>query len=289
MNSNNEKFELHEDSIFVCDMRPGFTEDGVACELPNGNYYLSNAPTKDQGLNSFSLQLENTSVDDENDIAIIGVEMARVGIYKRRILADVFNSDTEALFDWSDSKCDKKSNLWGGYIGGNSNPDGLYINIDSDCDCSIKYLLSNGSKVGIKVVPLSSQTVHAVDRSWTRVEISLGISELSFIDDRDYELEFKDVLEDVLTELCTIDEGASLIFVDEDSVNVEDEIIRFRPNYKGARKLNVFIQTSVGCDLVDRKLPLDIEEAIEQLDQNISVNDFAKVIYQVLKTARRFK
>lgn len=289
MDSEYGTMELNGDSIFVCDMRPGFTEDGVACELPDGNYRLSIVPVDDQGLISFLLQLENTRADHESDIAILGVEMARVGFYKSRLLADAFNSNSEALFDWSDNECEKNTSPWGGHIGKDASPDGYYINVGSDGDCSVKYLLSNGSKVGLKVVPLPSPAQRQADRSWTRIVVSLDTSELSFIDDRDYDLDFEDVRQDVLTELCTIDEGAALIFVDEDSVDVKKEIACFRPTYKGVRRFDVFIDTLVGDNSMDRQLPIETGDAMGRLGENISVEDFAKVIHGVLKTARKLK
>jgi hypothetical protein len=227
----------------LCDMRPGFSEDGVVCALPKGNYKLSIEPTQDRKMHGFSLVLVGENATSERNQGTFSLDMARVGVFERKPFLALFDGDSEALSDWTERAADKKSSAWGGFIHHKkSGLQALYVNIGSDCRCLVQLLRAGKRVVGVRVIPTTTSERspdQPGSRHWTWVELKCeGISKpLSFCDDRDYDPDFDLLLDNVRFEVSSIDENGCL---EPDTIDPDIPVSRYRRRYKGVAKVTVF-------------------------------------------------
>ena len=229
-------FEFTGKKLFLCDMRPGFSEDGVECALPNGNYELSIEPSQNSDMRGFSLVLPGETPDGHKDTGVFSIDMARVGILDCKAFLELFEGDWEELFDWSDIASDSKKSKWGGFLRHKeSGLEAFFVNIGSDCECIVQSLRSGKKTVGVRVIPkppIERSTEKPAFRSWTQLEIKCsGIADpWSFCDDRDYEPKIEDVLKDVVLEVSVDVEGP---YLDTRSIDPDAAIFDISATFQG--------------------------------------------------------
>jgi hypothetical protein len=283
-------FEVTGKKLFLCDMRPGFSEDGVECALPNGNYELSIEPSQSGKIRGFSLVLAGETPDGHLNKGTFSIDMARVGILDRKTFLEFFDGSWEALFDWSESASDSKNSDWGGFLHHEkAGLEAFYVNIGSDCECVVQSLRSGTKTVGVRVIPKPS-TAHSTDepvsRQWTQLEVKCsGITDpWNFCDDWDYEPEIEGVLEDVVLEVSSVDEDDSLTFLDTKSIDPDAAISTYRRRFKGIESITVFLEHSEEEDW--KRLSIPKSYSIPQLGAETTSRELAKTVFEIFENAR---
>ena len=280
-------FEFTGKKLFLCDMRPGFSEDGVECILPKGNYELAMEASQNGETQGFSLVLAGETPDEHASLGFLSIDMARIGICDRKAFLELFDDDPEALFDWSDSASDSTVSDWGGFLHHKeSGLEALYVNIGSDCRCAIQSLRSGKKTVGVRVIPQPSVERPAdkrASRQWTWVEVECsGIADpWAFSDDWDYEPEIEDVLDNVISEVSTTDEGA---FLDTNEIDPDTGISTYRKRFKGVTRIAVFLEHSEEEDW--KRLPVPKSYSIPQLGAQTTSQELANTVFEIFKHAR---
>jgi hypothetical protein len=280
------RFKLTGKDLFLCDMRPGFSEDGLTCTLPKGDYELTIEPTANAKLRGFSLILAGATPTSEQTKGTVSLDMARLGVLDRRAFLAHFGGDAEALFDWSADATDSKSkaSTWGDVIRHKkSGLEALYINIGSDCQCSVRLLRSGKKTVGLRVVPQppperSAETPGS--RYWTWVTIKCnGLGDTwDFCDDRDYEPELEDVLDNVIFEVCS-DE-------DSDSKTAQNRpIAHYQPRFKGVSRITVQTERRD-----EKRKPLAVPNSykLPKLGARTTPRQLAEAIFKIFENARKW-
>jgi len=281
-------FEFTGKKLFLCDMRPGFSEDGIECSLPNGTFELSIEPSQNNGMRGFSLVLKGETADGHSNKGVFSVDMARVGILDRNAFLKFFDDNRETLFDWSESASDSsKKSDWGSFLlHKKSGLEALYVDIGSDCECAVQSLLSGKKAVGIRVIP-QPPTKHPVKkdevRQWIQLEVKCsGIADpWGFSDDWDYEPEINSILEDVIFEVSSVDEGP---FLDTKDTDPDAAISKYRPSFKGVTRVSVFLDNSEEEDW--KRLSIPNSHFIPQLGAQTTSRELSKTIFEIFKNAR---
>lgn len=283
-------FEFTGKKLFLCDMRPGFSEDGVECTLPKGNYKLSIEPSPDNEMRGFSLVLAGETPDGHTDNGALSIDMARVGVLDRKAFLEFFDGDPEALFDWSDSTSDGKNSDWGGFLRHKkSGLEALYVNAGSDCECAVQLLRSGKKTVGVRVIPqppAERPAKKSGSRQWTQLEVKCsGIAEpWNFCDDWDYDPEFEDVLDNVVSEVSSVDEGDSLTFLDLEDLDPDAAIATYQKNFKGVTRITVYLEQREEEDW--KRLAIPKLYSIPQLGAQTTSQELAKTVFEIFKNAR---
>ena len=284
-------FELTGKKLFLCDMRPGFSEDGVECPLPSGKYELSIEPSENGKTRGFSLVLAGEIPDGNSNAGAFTIDMARVGALDRKAFLDLFEGDWETLFDWSDSASDNKGADWGGLLKHKeSGLEAFYVNIGSDCECAVQSLQSGKKTVGVRVIPKplpvrARLTEGQVQGHWTQLEVHCnGIDDpWNFCDDRDFEPEIEGVLEEVISEVSFVDEGA---FLDTESIDPDTAISTYRPRFKGIARIKVFLENSEEEDWTPLAIPKSY--SIPKLGEQTTPQELAKAVFNIFENARNW-
>lgn len=283
-------FEFTGKKLFLCDMRPGFSEDGVECTLPKGTYRLSIESSQSNGMRGFSLVLAGEKHDGHIDEGTFSIDMARVGVLDRKAFLDFFDGDSEALFDWSENASDNKTSDWGGFLH-HKKPGlkALYVDIGSDCVCSVQSLRSGKRTVGVRVIPQPSTerpSKKGGSRQWTQLEVNCsGIAEpWNFCDDWDYEPDIEDVLDNVVSEVSTVDEGDSLTFLDLENMDPDAAIATYQKRFKGVTRITVYLDQSEEEDW--KRLPIPKSYSVPQLGAQTSSRELANAVFDIFKNAR---
>jgi hypothetical protein len=285
-------FEFTGKKLFLCDMRPGFSEDGVECILPNGNYELSIEPSQSGSLRKFSLVLAGETPDGHIDKGDFSIDMARVGILNREAFLEFFDGNWEALFDWSDGASDGKKSDWGAFLyHKEAGLEALYVDIGSDCECAVQSLRSGDKTVGVRVIPqppTKRPTKKSESRQWTQLEVKCsGIAEpWNFCDDWDYKPEIESILEDVVSEVSSVDEGESLTFLDTESIDPDAAISTYQRRFKGVTHISVFLEHSEEEDW--KRLSIPKSYSFPKLGAQTTSRELAKAIFDIFKNARRW-
>lgn len=266
-------------------MRPGFSEDGIACALPKGNYQLSLEPTQDSKLRGFSLILAGEIPDTERDNGTFSTDMACVGVLDRQTFLKHFAGNGEALFDWSADALGKKESQWGGFLKHKqSGLEAFYVKTGADGRCAVQLLCLHSCPVGIRVIPNVSPerpTDQRGSRHWTWVELKCeGIGEpWSFCDDRDFEPDFDQTLEDVLSEVNCLCSGDS-----DSKVGPDVPISRCSRRYKGISKVTTFYERA---GEPRRRIHFPPSHTVPKLGPNETARKIAKAVFDLFKSARR--
>ncbi len=282
-----KKFNFTGEKLFLCDMRPGFSEDGVECALPNGNYELCIEPSQNDKIRGFSLVLAGETPDGHLNSGAFSIDMARVGILDRKAFLELFDGSWEALFDWSENASENKCSDWGDFLyHKKSGLEALYVNIGSDCECVVQSLLSGTKTVGVRIIPKAPAVLSAdgqVPGHWTQLEVKCnGIADpWNFCDDRDYEPEIEDILENVISEVSFVDEGP---FLDTENIDPDAAISTYRQRFKGIETINVFLEHSGEEDW--KRLSIPKSYSIPELGAKTTSRELAKAILDIFKNAR---
>lgn len=283
-------FEFTGKKLFLCDMRPGFSEDGVECALPGGSYELFIEPSENGKMNGFSLILANETPDGHQSEGSFSIDMARVGILDRKAFLEFFNNSWEALFDWSENASEEKKSDWGGFLHHKeSRLKAFYVNIGSDCECIVQSLRTGTKTVGVRIIPKSSTVLSAdgqVPGHWTRLEVQCnGIEDpWDFCDDRDYEPEIEDVLENVISEVSFVDEGP---FLDTESIDPGTAISKYRKDFQGVAGITVHLERSGEEDM--KRLSIPKSYSIPDLGAKTTSRELAEAILDIFVNARTWK
>ena len=287
----NKHFKVTGESLFLCDMRPGFSEDGVEVALPKGDYQLVLEPAAIGELVGFSLVLIGKIPTSKKAKGTFTLDMARVGIFDRKTLLKFFKGDGEALFEWSENVSDKKTANWGGSLKhGKSGLEALYVNVGSDCKCTVQLLQAKSRTIGVQVIP--QQPAEHPDkklgsRHWTWVEIKCqGIKgKWSFCNDRDYSPEFDEVLDNVTFEVSSIDEGDSLEFLDVKDIDADIAISKYRRRFRGVEKFLVFTEWAGESR---KRLSIPASHSIAKLGAETTPKKLAEIIFELFQAARKW-
>ena len=287
--TSQKTFEFAGNKLFLCDMRPGFSEDGVECSLPCGIYELSIETLEDGKTHGFSLVLAGETPDGQANVGAFSIDMARVGAFDRKAFLDLFNGDWETLFDWSDTASNNKEPNWGGFL--HHKQSGLkafFINIGTDCECAVQSLQSGKKTVGIRVIPKllptrANLTDGEVQGHWTQLEVECsGIDDpWNFCDDRDFDPEIEDILENVISEVSFVDEGE---FLDTEDIDPDAAISTYRPRFTGVASFIVSFESSDEEDL--KRLSIPKSYTIPKLDAKTTSRQLAEAVLDIFENAR---
>jgi len=279
-------FKVTSGEVFLCDMRPGFSEDGLACALSKGNYRLTIEPTQDGTMRGFSFVLVGESLTGERKQGTFSVDMARVGIYERKPFLAQFAGDGEALFDWSAAIADGSGSAWGGFLRHKkSGLEAVYVNLGSDCHCLVHSLRSGKRVVGVRVIPKAPNRSpdQPGSRYWTWVELKCeGIgTPLSFCDDRDFAPDFDLLLDNVRFEVSSIDENGCL---EPKTIDLDTSVSSYRRRYEGVASVSVF---SERAGEPRRRIRLPKSYSIPKLTSRATSREIAKAVFDIFKQARQ--
>ena len=283
MKSVRKVFTFRGKKLFVCDMRPGFSEDGVECTLPEGEFELAIEPTQDGKLRGFSLVLSGQSPDAERANGKLSTDMARVGVLDRQAFLRLFDGDGEALFDWSADASGKNENKWGGFLKHQkSGLEAFFVNTLADGECLVQLLRSSSRPVGIRVLPKGPSERAAEQlgsRHWTWVELKCqGIGDpWSFCDDRDFDPDFDLTLEHALFEVSTLCGGAK--------ANPNHPISRYTKRYRGVSKVAAYYECA---GEPRRRIRFPASYKIPHIGADATPRKIAGVVFELFKEARRW-
>jgi hypothetical protein len=272
-------------------MRPGFSEDGIACALPKGDYELSIEPVQHGKMRGFSLVLVGETPTGEQTKGTFSIDMARVGVLERSAFLTQFDGDGEALFDWSESATDSKSSNWGGFIRHKkSGLEALYVNIGSDCQCAVRLLRSGKRTVGLRVVPQPPPERSGEERgsrywTWVTVKCSGLANTWDFCDDRDYEPELEEVLDNVVFEVSLVDEGESLTFLGTKTINPDVPIADYRRRFRGISRISVFSKRRGESR---KRLSIPSSYSVLNLGARTTSRELAEAVLRIFENARRW-
>jgi len=271
-------------------MRPGFSEDGVECPLPSGTYelFLENSENGGRG---FSLLLEDETCDNSVDHGVVSLDMARMGILDREVFLELFDGHWESLYDWSESASDNQKSEWGGFLRHkDSGLEAFFVNIGTDGECAIQLLRSGKKTVGLRVTPpppIEKLSLSDKLRQWTQVEVQCnGIAEpWGFCDDWNFEPEVEEILENVIMEVSSVDEGDSLKFLDTEDIDPDTSIADYQPSFKGVTGFNIYLDINE-----EDPVPLSIPKSfsLPKLGAQTTSRELARVLYDIFKNARNW-
>lgn len=280
-------FHFEGGKLFFCDMRPGFTEDGLAISLPRGDYCLSLGSSA-AGLTGFTLLLDGATSDTHRMRGSLEIDMARVGVFDRAAFKRIFARDAEALFEWSADASQRSSPAWGGFLRHPaSGYSALYVNIGSDCTCSVEVLLSGARPVGVRVTPNESAAqppAAAEAHTWTTVEVKCrGIgSAWQFGERDDRPPKFDYVLEEILDEVSAIEIGDTI--PDPETIDPDAPITRYQPRFDGVAAISLF-RTREGSSRRERIQPSP--SATKFQGTRTTSRQLATIVYDLIQNARQ--
>jgi PAS domain-containing protein len=273
--------------LSICDMRPGFTEDEVELVLPKGQYCLSTIEIG--SLQGFQLLLKESKFDKEEKSGCLSLDGACVGVFDKQGFLNYFNNDFEAIYDWSSEKV-LEGKPWGD-ISHDTAGTALYIQTLSDCTCEVLSLYSNGSIVGFKFLPLKIETNEDQKKEWTWINLKCkGIyQEFSICHDRDYEIELDEAIDNILSDLCTVETEESLNFIDESSIDISAPITSFRSDFNGIETVGVIYEKSFRGNTIRRPIHPNIEKLINNIGDSVTTKELGKCIYEIFKISEKMR
>jgi len=180
--------------------------------------------------------------------------------------------------DWGDFLHHKESGL-----------KAFYVNIGSDCECAVQSLRSGTKIVGVRIIPKPSTVLSAdgqVPGQWTQLEVTCsGIADpWNFCDDRDYEPEIEDILENVISEVSFVDDGT---FLDTESIDPDATISTYRPHFKGVTRITVSLDNSEEEDW--KRLSIPKSYSIPQLGEKTTSRELANAMLDIFENAPTWK
>lgn len=267
-------FDNRSESVFVCDMRPGFTEDGVDCELPKGRYLLALDKPTESG-RGFRLVLEGQTPDGSRVAGSVPVDMARVGVFDRQAFLAHFDGNFEDLFEWSAFAVD--TTLAAAEIALDENPalNALIVSVQNDGTYRIEYLVSGSETVGLALTPESAEATDKKPRCWTRVDVKfIGIGEpYYYSNDWDFPCSAEDVLESL-----EID-AAIEADIRSDDVRPSAALRQYMPKFNGAKSVKAYLEMS-GQERA-KGIPLPASFDATRLSADATLEEIADFIFSV--------
>jgi hypothetical protein len=277
--------DIESTLLSICDMRPGFTEDDVQLVLQRGQYCFSTIEI--DFLQGFQLLLKESKFDKEERYGSLSVDGACVGVFDKQGFLNYFNNNFEGIYEWSSEKA-LEDKPWGNIshdIAGTA----LYVQTFSDCVCEVLSLYSNGSIVGFKVLPLKAETNDEQLREWTWINLKCkGIyQEFNICHDRNYEVELDETIDEVLSDLCTVETQEGLNFIDESSVDISAQITSFRSDFNGIESIGIIYEKSFSGDMTRKSIHPNIETLINKIGVNATTKELGECIYEIFKLSEK--
>ncbi len=289
MTTEPKHLELSGERLFVCDMRPGFSEDGVTVSVPKGSYGLTVVETAGGEFASFSLVLAGEAPDGHVDAGTVSVDMARLGVFDPDAFLEAFADDREALFDWSDDATDGTTATSGATITHESGLQALVVDLGSDGVCDVHVLLREDRAVGLRVSFRGpAQQPVPTDRKlrYTSVEVTCrGIDDLwTFVDDWNFEPDADDILDDIVSEVSMGDQGDPIDFGDSDQVDADAPIAAFRRRFRGVGKFSVFVEQDG-----DERRPVSIADSLPlpECTSETTSRELASILHAIFVEVRQ--
>jgi len=288
MSKIRKTYEFSGQTLFLCDMRPGFSEDGIECTLPAGSYELT-LETTESGGRGFILLLAGEIYDGQAEHAVVPLDMARIGVLDRKAFLKIFSGDWETLYDWSESAADTQKSEWGGFLRHkDSGLSAFFVNTGMDGECAVQLLRLGKKTVGVRAIPqppVEKPSKSGKLRQWTQVEVRCsGIADpWGFCDDWNFQPEVEEILENVVLEVSSVDEGDSLKFLDSDDIDPDTAIANYQPGFKGVTGFNVYLDKNE-----EDPVPLSIPEsfALPKLEAQATSRELAEVLFDIFQKAR---
>lgn len=274
------------ESVYLCDMRPGFVEGGHECDLPPGLYRLELTECADNGGRGFSLLLSGASPDTRVDAGLIEIDGARIGVFNRQALLQHFDDNFEELFEWSDSASGDAVN--GAIeISPNNSTDlnALVVDVQRDSQYRIVVLKSGSRNIGVEVEPAEHQKSEEILHKYTRVDVKfIGIGEpWCYFDDWNYEPSLSDVVDSLILEqsidLGLSTEGRGVSRKIGPTTELRDGITRFR----GVKNVSAFLEQ--GQDRAKR-IPLPKFLETTSFPADTTFEQLGEIVYSILLHAR---
>jgi len=283
---DNLVFEINADRLFVCDMRPGFTQDGIELSIPSGKYVISDI--KVGALCGFQIALEGTSVESNETIGNISIDGATIGVFDIGRFKSYFEDNFEAIYDWSSNAIENEEvrrDISHKHAGS-----AFAFRTNGDCEVEVISHLFRGNVVGFSVVPIvptKNENRGERKRSWTWIEFRCHgmFQEFRFCHDRNYDIEFDDVLDDVLGDLCTVETEDSIDFIDEDEIDIDLPINSYRKEYLGLKSVNIFLDIQEGGNTKRKTIHPDIKASTNKINKDSSARDLAQCLFEIYEKA----
>lgn len=276
--------------LFLCDMRPGFSEDGVEVSLPKGDYTVLLEPSPKGRLVGFSLLLVGKVPDSDVAKGKFSIDMARVGVFDRNAFTKLFGGDQEALSEWSEEASDHAKAKWGGFLKHKKGGlEALFVDIGSDCECAVRLLRSRSNTVGVRVVPQLPEERPICElgsRHWTEVEVKCqGIKEAwSFVDDRDFDPEFDQILDNVIFETSYIDED-SQTFLKSADIDPDTPISKHRKRFTGVTGFSVFVEHA---GKRRQRISVPHTYKIPKIGVHATPREIANAVFEIFQNAKKW-
>jgi len=225
---------LNGTDLWVCDMRPGISQDGIKVKIPAGDYRCETSRSEATGLVTITYVQRNDAPTSERLIGEFSIDMARVGVIELKPLLAKHEDDWGKLADWSDESADKNEKEWGGRLRSGSNH-AMFFSIGGDCTVEV-YGLSVGRRdIGLVIRPKQPPTKPAKPCRWTWVYVKLrGIGDAwKFCDDWDFAPDDEFIFDDIDRELS--------YFTDAE-IDHSEPLSKYYPKLRGVPKITAFIQ-----------------------------------------------
>jgi hypothetical protein len=287
MRSISQLFHFAGGRLFLSDMRPGFSEDGVSITLPAGNYRLTVSPSTGAKFAAFSLVLDGASPDKDAKAGSLSLDMARVGLLDRKAFLRAFAGDAEELFEWSAEVAEGQKRQWSGHI--RHKPSGLealFINVSTDGVCAVYRLRQGAEVVGVRVVPMATvpakppptkepgkQIFAEVKWRGDSYPWSFSIAEQG--------LTFAEFLEEVLSEIGVSEREGECLLAEE--IDPDAPIVAFRRRYQGIARIQLFVPKPYPQK--NTILPATIPTSVLQQSPEFTPRQLARIIYDLLLEA----
>jgi hypothetical protein len=281
------EFEINSGSVFLCDMRPGFTEDGVECALPSGKYGVALADSAENGGRGFSLVLDGESPDGRVSAGSVDVDGARIGIFNRKAFLDHFGGDFEDLFEWSDGEA---SPPMGGIVEispeDNTLLKALVVDVQCDSRYQIEYLKSGAEKVGLAVTPIRPEITPGKARRFTRVDVKfIGIGEpWYYMDDWDYEPALEDVIESLILDQVLYCELVKGRHIKSEDVSPGAPLRQYVSKFRGVKRIGAFLEVDQNRA---KRIPLPESLDVSKFSAETTFRELGDIVLSVLRYVRQ--
>jgi hypothetical protein len=228
------QFKLSGEQLWICDMRPGISQDGVRVKLPPGDYQCEVTPSEGTGLTTVSYVRKGARPTSERHVGGVSLDMARVGVVELKPLLAQHGGDWEALADWSDEMADRGEKRWGGVLM-SALHHAAFFRIGSDCTLDVFRLKQDGRDVGVALRPQARHVADTKSQRWTWVEVKLrGIGEpWSYCDDWAF---FPD------NELVLFDIEFELSYFTKEKIDHKMPLAKYCPKIGGIDWIKVFVE-----------------------------------------------
>lgn len=230
------RVRLNDGALWVCDMRPGISQDGISVNLSAGIYRCEAARAEETGLSTISYIRECVSPTSEERIGELSLDMARLGVVELRPLLAKHRGDWEALADWSDEASGAREKEWGGHLEAGK-LHAVFFSIGSDCTVEVLRLRRGRRTVGMRIRPKERLDTAAKPQRWTWVEVKLrGIGDpWSFCDDWAFTPDDELIFDNIDLELSDFT---------NDEVDHSAPLSKYCASLRGVASISAFVEDS---------------------------------------------